>query len=236
MMQGSWVYIVWGLCIVMAVLFAWMEYRRANKHFLLLRIVAAIIAVAALACIILPIKYSSTVTKTGEHNTILLTEGFDVDSLPTNGIDTATVTMDASIKNAYPKVKLINGPDELNKTAPLQIYGNGLSNYELAQLDSLPATFHAAKVSAGISNISWNNQLKAGEVLHVQGVYNNTSAQKIKLVLTGFNTGLDSITLPPNAQTPFELSATPKATGKMAFTLKADTTLQGSLPVQIRTC
>lgn len=231
-MQGSWTYIVWGLCIFMAVLFAWLEYRRANKRFLLLRIVAAIIAVAALACIILPIRYSSTVTKTGGHNTILLTEGFDADSLP-SGVDTATVTRDASIKKAYPKVKLINGLDELNKTAPLHIYGNGLSNDELAQLDSLPVTFHAAKSVAGVNNISWNNQLKAGEALHVQGIYNNTSAQKIKLVLTGLNTGLDSITLQPNAQTPFELSAIPKATGKMAFALKADTTMQGSLPVQV---
>jgi hypothetical protein len=232
MMQGSWIYIVYALCIFMVVLFAWLEYRRANKRFLLLRIVAAIMVVVALACIILPVKYNSTVTKTGLHNTILLTAGFDADSLP-NGIDTATVTMDEAIKKAYPKAKLISGLDELSNTGPLDIYGNGLSKDELAQLDSLPVTFHAAKIAAGVSNISWNDKLKAGEALHVQGLYNNTSAQKIKLVLTGLNTGLDSVTLPPNAQTAFEFSATPKATGKIVFTLKADTALQGRLPVQV---
>jgi len=232
MMQGSWIYIVYALCVFMAVLFGWLEYRRANKRFLLLRIVAAIIAVVALACIILPVKYNSTVTKTGLHNTILLTAGFDADSLP-NGIDTATVTMDGAIKKAYPKVKLIGGPDELSNAGALDIYGNGLSKDELSQLDSLPVTFHAAKIPAGVSSISWNDKLKAGEALHVQGLYNNTSAQKIKLVLTGLNTGLDSVTLPPNSQTAFELSTTPKATGKIAFTLKADTTLQGTLPVQV---
>lgn len=232
MMQGSWIYIVWALCIFMAVLFAWLEYRRANKRFLLLRIMAVIIAIVALACITLPIKYNGAITRTDQHKTILLTPGFDVDSLP-NGIDTSVITLDETIKKAYPKVKLISGLDELSKTAPLQIYGNGLSNDEVAQLDSLPVTFHAAKIPAGISNVSWNDKLKAGEALHVQGIYNNTSAQKIKLVLRGLNTGLDSISLPPNGQTPFELSAIPKVTGKMVFTLNADTALKGSLPVQI---
>jgi len=232
MMQGSWIYIVWALCIFMAVLFGWLEYRRANKRFLLLRIMAVIIAIVALACITLPIKYNSTVTRTDKLKAVLLTPGFDADSLP-NGIDTSVITLDESIKKAYPKVKLISGLDELSKTAPLHIYGNGLSKDELAQLDSLPVTFHAAKIPEGVSHVSWNSRLKAGEALQVQGVYNNTSAQKIKLVLRGLNTGLDSISLQPNAQTPFELSTTPKTTGKMVFTLNADTALQGSLPVQI---
>lgn len=232
MMQGSWIYLDWALCIFMVVLFVWLEYRRANKRFLLLRIVAVIIAIAALAFIILPIKYNSTVTRTDQHKAILLTPGFDIDSLP-NGMDTSIITLDETIKKAYPKVKLISGLDEWSKTAPLHIYGHGLSKDELAQLDSMPVTFHAAKIAAGVSNVSWNSRLKAGEALQVQGVYNNTSAQKIKLVLRGLNTGLDSISLPPNGQTPFELSAIPKATGKIVFTLNADTTLQGSLPVQI---
>lgn len=232
MMQGSWIYIVWALCIFMAVLFAWLEYRRANKRYLLLRIMAVIIAIVALACITLPIKYNGAITKTNQYKAILLTPGFDVNSLP-NGIDTSVITLDESIKKAYPKVKLISRLDELSKTAFLQIYGNGLSQDELTQLDSLPVTFHAAKIPKGVSSVSWNDKLKAGKALHVQGVYNNTSAQKVKLVLTGLNTGLDSIMLPPNAQTPFELSVIPKATGKMVFTLNVDTALQGSLPVQI---
>jgi hypothetical protein len=232
MMQGSWMYIVWALSVFMAVWFVWMEYRRSNKRFLLLRVVAAIIAVVALACIILPVKYSSSVTKSNLPNTILLTEGFDADSLQ-NGIDTSVITLNESIKKANQKVKLIGGVDELTKTGQLHIYGNGLSKDQLAQLDSLPVTFHAAKIPAGVSSVSWNNKLKAGEALQVQGLYNNISAKKVKLVLTGLNTSLDSVTLPPNAQTPFDLSTTPKATGKMAFALKADTTLQGSLPVQI---
>jgi hypothetical protein len=231
MMQGGWIYLVWALCIIMAVLFAWLEYQRANKRFLLLRIIAVIIAVVALVCIILPIKYNSTITQSNQRKAILLTTGFDVDSLP--GIDTSVITLDESIKKAYPKVKLISGLDELSKTEPLHIYGNGLTKDELTQLDSIPLTFHGGKTPEGVSNISWNSKLKAGEALRVQGLYNNTSAQKIKLVLTGLSTGLDSVTLPPNAQTPFELSATPKATGKITFTLSADTTLQGRLPVQI---
>jgi hypothetical protein len=231
-MQGNWIYIVYALCLFMAVLFVWMEYRRAGKRFLLLRIAAVFIAVAALACIILPIKYNSVVAKNSGRQTTLLTAGFDADSLP-NGVDTAMVTMDGSVKKAYPKVKLMSGLDEISKAGPLHIYGEGLTQDELMQLDTLPVTFHAAKTPDGVSAVSWSNRLKAGEALHVQGGYNNTLAQKIKLVLTGLNTGLDSVTLPPNAQSTFELSAIPKATGKMVFILKADTALLGSLPVQV---
>ena len=202
MMQGGWIYVVWALCIIMAIGFAWLEYRRANKRFLLLRVVATVVAVVALACIILPIKHNGEITKADQHKTVLLTPGFDADSLP-NGVDTGMITLDESIKKTYPKVKLVSGLDELNKTAPLHIYGNGLSKDELDRLDSLPVTYHAAKIPEGVSSVSWNGKLKEGEALHVQGLYNNSSAQKIKLVLTGLNTGLDSVTLQPDAQTSF---------------------------------
>jgi hypothetical protein len=232
MMQGGWIYIVLALCTIMFVLLAWVEYRRANKRFLLLRILAVIIAVAALACIILPIKYNSIIGNANEHKAILLTAGFDVDSLP-KGIDTSVITLDEAIKKSYPKVKFLNSPDELDKTTQLHIYGYGLSKNQLTELDNLPITFHASKAPAGVSNISWNSLLKAGEELRVQGMYNNISAQKVKLVLKGLSTGLDSVTILPNAQTQFELSTTPKVTGKIVFTLNADTALQGSLPAQI---
>jgi hypothetical protein len=230
-MQSNWPFIVIALCMLLALCFAWLEYSRTNKRYLPLRIVAVIIATAALACIILPITYNSNVTKTDEHKAVLLTEGFDVDSI--SGGDSAIFTTDAAIKKAYPKAKLINGLDELSQTDQLHVYGYGLSAAEIAQLDSLPLVFHPSKISAGVIQVNWNGRLKAGEALHIQGVYNNRSAQKIKLILRGLNTGLDSLMLPPNVQTSVDLSAIPKTTGKVIFNLYADTALQGNIPVQI---
>ncbi|MBB3968863.1 hypothetical protein [Mucilaginibacter phyllosphaerae] len=215
----------------MAVAFAWQEYRRANKRHLLLRIIAVVLAVTALACIILPIAYDGALNKTAERKAILLTTGFNNDSL--NRADTNIITADAVIKNQYPNAKLINGLNELPKNTNLHIYGYGLNEDELAQLDTLPIVFHPAKAPVGVNYVNWDGSIKAGEPLHVQGQYNNTSAQKVKLVLNGLNTGLDSVMLPPNAQTNFNLSTIPKTTGKIVFTLYADTALQGSIPVQI---
>ncbi|RYU86834.1 hypothetical protein EWM62_16920 [Mucilaginibacter terrigena] len=229
-MQGNFTYLVIAVCILLALGFAWQEYRRVNKRNLLLRVLAVLLAAASLACIALPIKYTGSVTKTGEHNAILLTDGFNTDSV---NADSNILTTDAAIKKAYPKARLINGLDELSQTDKLHIYGYGLNDDELAQLDSLPIMFHPANPAAGVSHINWNGRIKAGEALHVQGIYNNTSAQKVKLVLRGLNTGLDSVTLPPNTRTNFDLKTTPKTTGKVVFTLHADTSLQGSIPLEI---
>jgi hypothetical protein len=230
-MQSNWIYIVIALCIVLALGFTWQEYRRANKRYLLWRVLAVIIASASLACIVLPVTYNSSVNKTEEHKAVLLTEGFDADSI--NAADSNILTTAAAVKKAYPKAKLINGLDELSQTNQLHVYGYGLSGAELQQLDSLPLVFYPSKIPSGVTQVNWNGQLKAGEALHVQGQYNNTSAQKIKLVLRGLNTGLDSIILPPKANMPFDLSTTPKTTGKVVFSLYADTALQGNIPVQI---
>ena len=233
MMEGGWISFVLTLCTFIAALLIWMEYRRANKRFFLLRIVAVIAAITAMACIVLPVKYTRTVAKDDEHKVVLLTQGFDPDSLPA-GIDTEVYTADVAIKKLYPKVRLINGLDELSRVNQLHIYGNGLSKDELSQLGSLPVTFHAATFPAGITGISWRDMPKAGEALKVQGSYNNSSTKKVKLVLSGLNTRLDSVIMPPNAQTSFELSTIPKATGKIVFNIKADTTLQGDVPVQVQ--
>ena len=229
-MQANWTYIVIIICILLAAGLVWQEVKRANKHWLVWRIVAIIIACAALACIALPLTYQREINKADEHKLILLTAGFDADSLTNK--NAKIFTFDETIKNNYPQAQLIT-PDELNKTDQLHIYGYGLSDYELQQLGNRPLVFHPAKTSAGVTSISYNSKLKAGETLHIQGRYNNPSAQKVKLVLKGLNTGADSVTIQPNAQVTFELTTVPKTSGRVVYTLLADNDIQGSLPVQI---
>ncbi|MDB5061983.1 MAG: hypothetical protein JWP67_1826 [Mucilaginibacter sp.] len=228
-MQANWTYIVIIICILLAAGLVWQEVKRANKHWLVWRITAVVIACATLACIALPLTYQTEVNKADEHKVILLTAGFNADSLTKSA---KTFTFDDAVKNTYPQAQLIT-PDELNKTDQLHIYGYGLSDYELQQLGNRPLVFHPAKISAGVSSISYNSKLKAGETLYIQGSYNNPSAQKVKLVLKGLNTGADSVTIQPNAQATFELTTVPKASGRLVYTLLADNVTQGSLPVQV---
>jgi hypothetical protein len=229
-MQANWTYIVIIICTLLAAGLVWQEVKRANKHWLLWRIAAIVSACAALACIALPLKYQREINKADEHKVILLTAGFDADSLTNK--KAKTFTFDPTVKKNYPQAQLIT-PDELNKIDQLHVYGYGLSDYELQQLDNRPLVFHPAKISAGVSNISYNGKLKAGETLHIQGSYNNPSAQKVKLVLKGLNTGADSVTIQPNAQAAFELTIVPKTSGRLVYTLFADNDTQGSLPVQV---
>lgn len=229
-MQANWTYIVIIICILLAAGLIWQEVKRANKHWLLWRIAAIVIACAALACIALPLTYQSEINKADEHKLILLTAGFDADSLTNKNVK--TFTFDETVKNSYPQAQFIT-PDELNKTDQLHVYGYGLSDYELQQLGNRPLVFHPAKTSAGVSSISYNGKLKAGETLHIQGSYNNSSAQKVKLVLKGLNTGADSVIIQSNAQATFELTTVPKTNGRVVYTLFADNNAQGCLPVQV---
>lgn len=237
MINANWVYIVTGSCVLLAVFLAWQEIRRANKARLAWRMVAALTAVVALAGIALPLAYKSATPKANTSSISLLTNGFDKDSI---GPNEKTFTLDKPVKKTAPKTVLLSGIAELLdtlKTQQLHLYGNGLNTYQLQQLNNVPVIFHPSKPTPGLTNIGWNARLNAGEALRVQGSYQNTSAQKIKLILKGLNTVLDTLTLPANATSNFDLTASPKTTGRLVYTLQSviggDTLSQGSIPVQI---
>jgi len=239
MIQANWIYIVTATCILLAAFLVWNEVKRANKNYLLLRIASLLIATAMLACIALPIGYQTEVNQADQHRVILLTQGFDADSL-TADKDSRMFTLEPSIKQAYSKATLLPGVDELADTVEnvqLHIYGYGLAANDLQQMNKANLVFHPVAAPAGISSISWNAELKAGEVLHIQGSYNNSSAQKVKLILKGLNTVLDTVTVKPNAQASFHLSTLPKVTGKVVYILQTvlngDTLTQGNVPVEI---
>ncbi len=170
---------------------------------------------------------------------VLLTDGFHADSLKSNA-NQKVFAIDGAVKKAYPKAILLSSLDELTdalQSHSLHIYGNGLRPFELAQLDSALVVFHPSASPAEVNSINWNEKLKVGEELHVQGRYHNPSAQKVKLLLKGLNTILDTVTIKPNAQAEFELATLPKTTGRVVYTLQSvldgDTVTLGSIPVQI---
>jgi hypothetical protein len=235
----SWTYIVLIICCLVAVFAVWKEYNRRNRSYLVLRIVASLMAVAALACIVLPVNYSKEVTGQGDNSAILLTAGFEPDSL-INYRDSKIFTTDRSIEKAYPKAKLIR-LDELKTDSPaiskLHVFGYGLNENELKQLDHLPLDFHPAPIPGGITTIGWNQKLKTGEELKVQGKYKNDSSKPVKLVLKGLNTQLDTATIAAKTNGDFELNAIPKNEGRAVYHLLAiagkDTLAHENLPVEI---
>jgi hypothetical protein len=235
----NWTYIVLIICCLAAVFAVWKECGRAEKAHLILRIIASLLAIMALGCIALPVNYSKDITRQDDNNAILLTAGFEPDSL-TNYKGGKLFTTDKTIERKYPKAKLIR-LEELKNDSPavtkMHVFGYGLTETELNQLDNLPVVFHPASVPEGITATSWNQKLKAGETLRVQGRYKNDGLKPVKLVLKGLNSGLDTATIPAKTYTDFELTAVPKNTGRAVYHLQAtsgtDTLANENLPIQI---
>jgi hypothetical protein len=234
----SWSSVVILICIFLAAFAVYREYARENKAHLLWRVIAVLLAITALACVILPITYSATVTQTRGAGKILLTEGFNPDSL--NKTD-STYTLDKSVHQQYPKAKLLDDLQALfndsTRITPVHILGYGLSDDELKQLAGRQVIFHPSPIPDGFTAVNWTENVKAGQQFNVQGTYQNTSAKAYALVLKGLNTTLDSVTIPARSNTPFSLKSTPKNSGRVVYSLVVlngkDTLKQESLPVII---
>ena len=235
----SWTVITLIICALLAVFTVWKEYQRPAKAYLLWRIVASIIAVIALACIILPVSHSKDIASPDKHSAILLTSGFNPDSL-NNYRDSKLFTADKAVAKQYLKARLIR-LDELKTDSPsftkVDVFGYGLNENELNELGNLPVVFHPTQLPDGVSAINWTQKLRTGETLKIQGQYKNESTKPIKLILKGLNIQLDTATIAPKTNRDFELVTIPKNEGRVVYHLLVitgkDTLANESLPVEI---
>jgi hypothetical protein len=234
-MQGNFNHIVIVACLIMTGLLAWLEYRRAAKHRLPWRITAVVVAVASLACLALPVRYKTNETVSADKSVALLTAGFNADSLKSKHAQ--FVTIDPDIKRRYPQASLIYDLADRDTTARLHIYGDGLKDEELQELNGAAVEFHPSLTQSGVTSVSWNKDLTAGEELHVQGIFNNTSSQKVQVLLSGLSTKLGIAVINPKTRSAFDVATIPKATGQLVYKLQtvigSDTTDIGSIPVQV---
>jgi hypothetical protein len=235
----NWNSVVIIICILVAAFAVWKEYNRSNKSRLGLRIIAVIAAVIALACIALPLSYHADITKQDKNEAVLITSGFNKDSLNHYGAR-KLFTLDKKIKNIIPKVVALHSLSELTSDSTitqLRILGDGLEEEDLLQLNHLPVIFYPQASKNGITAISWNEKMNTGDELTIQGRFKNSSAKKVKLLLKGLSTVLDSVIVGSASTTDFQLTTTPKNSGKIVYSLVAmdgaDTLEKESIPVQI---
>src|SRR5476651_119204 len=130
----TWNITVAIVCLVLLTLSVWKEVQRVSKSNLVLRIVAVVIAVAALACIAIPLTYQTGETVSDKHEAVLLTDGFSADSLKKYP-DVPVFTTSSSIKKEYPSSVLLNNLAEIRSDHPqitgLHVLGYGLEEDEL---------------------------------------------------------------------------------------------------------
>jgi len=235
----NWNITVLIICFIVCAVAVWKEAKRINRARLGLRIVAVIVAVAGLAGIALPLTYQVNTTLQNKPEVILLTAGFNPDSLSRYN-NSRLFTLDNGIKKQYQRAILLNTIDELatdSSVTQLRVFGDGLDEEQLQQLHHLPLIFHPEVLKQGITAIGWNERLKAGEELRVQGTFKNSSAYPIKLLLNGLGTSLDSAVIKPESTATFQLKNTPKISGRAVYHLLTitgrDTLENESLPIQI---
>ncbi len=213
------------------------EVRRPNRARLIWRILANLVAVGCFVLLIVPIRYE-THLKQNPDEIILLTYGTNPDSVAKlKGKKYAFPSVD--IKNE--KVTPISDLSYLLKSNPnirkLNIYGYGLSKTELENLKGYQVNFHPTVSPNGIVAANWPAKLKTSDVLNVQGTYQNTSNQVIKLVLKGLGKAVDSTIIEAKLNKSFSFKTNPKQIGKAVYELialqKNDTLAKEPVPVQV---
>jgi len=244
----SWNYIIVLASLAAIVFLIWKESTRANKSRLPWRLVASVIAVAGLACLILPISINVTNTSAmSSREVILLTEGYHLDSIKkfmtNNKKEISFYTADRDLLKtavAYQPALVVDPAmlvDSLNASEPLHVFGYGLTTPEIKKLNGRTLIFHPSSLPSGVSYINWERKIKKGASLLIQGSFNNTGSASIKLLLNGLHTNLDSIIIPAGKQQPFQLSAVPKNSGRNIYSIIAlsgnDTIETEKIPFEI---
>lgn len=229
---------VLAACFLLLCLLAYQEVKRANKHWLIARLTATLLAVVTLALMAIPItaNYESR-----QHNStlILLTPGFNADSL--DHLPQKRYFTDETLAPLL-KGKANFIPDlayHLAATPAIKkvsVYGYGLPDEELKKLENIPLEFHPAEKPSGIIACHWNDQLHEGETLTVQGQYHNSSPKPLNLKLMGFGQTLDSAQITAKATAKFSLQHPLRQKGRALLKLVAlqgkDTLNQELIPIQ----
>ncbi|MBD3749453.1 MAG: hypothetical protein IE931_08150 [Sphingobacteriales bacterium] len=217
-------YIIAFLCFCLLAFMLYKELLRAKKVRLVFRIIASVLTVLALAFLWFPLKYSSNQT-IKQNELILLTDGTNLDSIKKQKGD--LYTTDNTLLNDFKSSKIKYLPSLAYHLAAqkninsIKILGYGLSETELKKLKSYALSFQKPALPNGIQACNWPKEIYSGEDLWVDGAYQNLTSNKIKLVLKGLGTHLDSVNIEPNGSQKFQLKAKPKQIGKSVYQLIA---------------
>lgn len=226
--------------LLLVLFLVWKEIKRPAKAHLLLRLAASILAVAALACMVLPVTYTTKQSTQQINAAIVLTPGYDKDSLgaykelPRYTTHGALATGGNTFVPDLPW--FIGEHSYLNE---LHVFGHGLRDDELASLQQqgIKVHYHAPALPSGFTAAGWPRQLHLGDWLEVQGSFHNTEQEKIKVVLTGLGSRFDSITIDAGATQTFGLRCKPAHLGSTVYELEATSrgksVVTEKMPVQV---
>ncbi|MEP6747263.1 MAG: hypothetical protein ABJB86_06040, partial [Bacteroidota bacterium] len=202
------------------------EWKRNNRLHLYGRLIASSLAVVSLLFMGYP--YNERSHSTAKKNIIILTGGFAKDSveqflhqakkeIPI--FSAAAVQSKTSLNDSVQLIADWHTFSQKHTGDVVHVFGNGLNNEVLAELDPHSIVFHASAAAPGISHVYWKQYLQPGEPLIVQGHYENSSAQKIKILLQAFGAIKDSLFINAFSSQDFVLRTIPLQFGKAVYSL-----------------
>jgi hypothetical protein len=235
-----WNFLVIVLCLLLVAILIWREVKRRNKLWLAARIIASVLSIISLACLALPITIPHTLKETNSASSILITEGYDDDSIRRilhDNPGAKVYTTDKNIKYSKatytPDVNTINS----DNSAPIHIVGFGLRESELNLLKKSSILLHPSNIKNAITSVTWRQKIVLGGPFIVQGRFNNTASSPVKIVLSGFNTNLDSTTIAANKASNFQLTTIPKHLDKAVYNItvlsSTDTLENEPVPIEV---
>lgn len=210
--------------LLLALFLVWKEIKRPAKAHLFLRLTASILGVAALACMILPVNYTVTSPKKDPGAIVILTPGYDKDSLDAyKGLP--QYTTQAALASAGP----VFIPDlawfltQHRLVNELHVFGYGLTDDELAFLSAraIHVQYHTPTQPPGFTAAGWPRQLHQGDWLEVQGSFHNPGKDSVKIILTGLGSRFDSATIKAATTQTFRLQYKPAHLGPTIYELTA---------------
>ncbi len=231
----KWIVLISSILVLAFI--CWKEVQRKNSAHLKLRLAASVLAVLSFYFIAQPISFQRNLDPSKENTAVLLTEGFDKDSLsslkniPQYSADRSITANNKGVTFIPDLEHFSRSQADINK---IHIIGSGLEQHDLDALKDKKLMSHPNQVS-GFQSVHWNSTVRSGEKLTVQGRFNSESKKGVKILLKGLSTTLDSINL-SGSQT-FELSTTPKLLNTAIYSLIAvsgkDTLANEKIPVII---
>ncbi len=213
----AWNYIIIGLGLALLVFLLWKELRRPRRSRLTARAVATVLAVGALVCMGLPMSCRRQ-TGVREKEGVLLTEGYDVDSV-------------REFLRGHAGMKMIRSDDV--SMDRWHVFGYGLTREEWTALRPPSLVFHSSSLKAGLVTADWQRKLRKGEPLQVQGHWNGKG--RVTLLLEGMGQVLDSTVVAGDSL--FSLNTVPAQVGRGAYKFVAlmgkDTLEHEDIPVEV---
>jgi len=205
----EWMWPVIAGSVVLWGLFLWKELRVTGAKYLVIKSIAALIAVISLAVMILqPVKAVPRTKGVG----IILTEAYkqqQVDSLEVLYKDIEIIKYDGDGFN----------PSQLEAISTAYILGNGIASYDIWQLQPIATTYLGGNILSGITKMAYNKSTTVGDSLTILGRYTSPiKGRRLVLEDAGGN-ALDSVTVSGGEAFNFKLQAVTSVSGRYVYKL-----------------